>query len=100
MSNMKDIDNIITAIKNSKPDLREQYCVKTIGVFGSYIRGEQTKGSDLDILVEFEKPVSLFRFMDLEEHLEKMLGKKVDLVSKKALKPRIGKHILQEVINI
>ncbi len=100
MSNMKDIDNIITAIKNSKPDLREQYSVKTIGVFGSYIRGEQTKGSDLDILVEFEKPVSLFRFMDLEEHLEKMLGKKVDLVSKKALKPRIGKHILQEVINI
>ena len=100
MSNMKDIDNIITAIKNSKPDLRELYCVKTIGVFGSYIRGEQTKGSDLDILVEFEKPVSLFRFMDLEEHLEKMLGKKVDLVSKKALKPRIGKHILQEVINI
>lgn len=97
---MKDIDNIITAIKNSKPDLREQYCVKTIGVFGSYIRGEQTKGSDLDILVEFEKPVSLFRFMDLEEHLEKMLGEKVDLVSKKALKPRIGKHILQEVINI
>jgi predicted nucleotidyltransferase len=100
MSNMKDIDNIITAIKNSKPDLREQYSVKTIGIFGSYIRGEQTKGSDLDILVEFEKPVSLFRFMDLEEHLEKMLGKKVDLVSKKALKPRIGKHILQEVINI
>lgn len=100
MSNMKDIDNIITVIKNSKPDLREQYSVKTIGVFGSYIRGEQTKGSDLDILVEFEKPVSLFRFMDLEEHLEKMLGKKVDLVSKKALKPRIGKHILQEVINI
>jgi len=100
MSNMKDIDNIITAIKNSKPDLREQYSVKTIGIFGSYIRGEQTKSSDLDILVEFEKPVSLFRFMDLEEHLEKMLGKKVDLVSKKALKPRIGKHILQEVINI
>jgi predicted nucleotidyltransferase len=97
---MENIDTIISTISSIKPVLRDQYNVKKIGIFGSYIRGEQTKSSDLDILVEFEKPISLFRFMDLEEYLEQILSKKIDLVSKKALKPRIGKHILEEVMNI
>jgi len=50
--------------------------------------------------VEFQEPVGLFKFMELEEFLEKNTGVKIDLVSKKALKPRIGKHILEEVISI
>jgi predicted nucleotidyltransferase len=74
--------------------------VKTIGVFGSYVRGEQKRGSDVDVLVEFEEPVGLFEFMDLEDYLSELLGVKVDLVSKKALKPHIGENILQEVIMI
>ncbi len=74
--------------------------MKTIGVFGSYVRGEQKETSDVDVLVEFEEPVGLFEFMDLEEYLTGLLGVKVDLVSKKALKPHIGKHILEEVISI
>ena len=64
------------------------------------MRGEEKKRSDVDILVEFKEPVGLFKFMNLEEHLEKLLGTKVDLVSKKALKPRIGKYILKEVVYI
>ena len=56
--------------------------------------------SDVDVLVEFEEPVGLFEFMDLEAYLTGLLGVKVDLVSKKALKPHIGKHILEEVISI
>ena len=74
--------------------------MKTIGVFGSYVRGEQKEGSDLDVLVEFEEPVGLFEFMALENYLSDLLGVKVDLVSKKALKPHIGKRILEEVIMI
>lgn len=94
---MKKIQLIIKSLKDNKNRLEDDFNVKQIGVFGSYVRGEQTKKSDLDILVEFKKPIGLFKFMDLEEYLEKLSGKKVDLVSKKALKPHIGKHILSEV---
>lgn len=97
---MKEIEKIMKKLKENMPLLREQYHVKSLGVFGSYVRGEQKKTSDLDILVEFQEPVGLFKFMELEEFLEKNIGVKVDLVSKKALKPRIGKHILEEVISI
>ncbi len=69
-------------------------------MFSSYVRGEEKKRSDIDILVEFSEPVGLFEFMDMEEYLEKLLGVKVDLVSKKALKPRIGQRILKEVVYI
>lgn len=62
------------------------------------VRGEQTAASDLDLLVSFREPVSLLEFVHLENHLSGMLGVKVDLVMKSALKPRIGKHILEEVV--
>ncbi len=96
----KKIDQIIMKLRENKHFLEEKYKVKTLGVFGSYVRGEQKKGSDLDILVEFQEPVGLFEFMELEEFLGKKTGVKIDLVSKKALKPRIGKRILEEVINV
>jgi len=72
--------------------------VKEIGVFGSFVKGEQRKKSDVDILVELEEPIGLFKFMDLEEYLGKLLKLKVDLVTKGALKPKIGEHILEEVV--
>ena len=98
---MKKIEEIKEVLKEHKEELREKFKVKEIGVFGSYVRGEQKKrGSDIDILVEFEEPIGLFKFMDLEEYLSNLLGIKVDLISKKALKPRIGKYILKEVIYI
>lgn len=96
----KKIDQIIMKLRETKPVLKEKYKVKTLGVFGSYVRGEQKEGSDLDILVEFQEPVGLFKFMELEEFIGKNTGVKVDLVSRKALKPRIGKYILEEVINV
>ena len=80
--------------------MEKQFKVKEIGIFGSYVRGEQEDKSDMDILVEFREPVGFFTFLDLEEYLTELLGIKVDLVSKKALKPRIGKYILQEMIPI
>jgi len=97
---MQTLEEIKSTIEALKPELRERFKVKTIGVFGSYVRGEQTSISDVDVLVEFEKPIGLFEFMDLEFFLEDTLGVKVDLVSKKALKPRIGERILEEVVMV
>lgn len=84
-------------LKHQLPKLITQYRVKSLGLFGSYMRGEQKKGSDLDILVEFNETPSLFTFVELEDKLSQLLGIKVDLVMKKTLKPIIGKHILSEV---
>ncbi len=97
---MDKLKEIKETIKQHKRELEEKYRVKQIGVFGSHVRGEEKKRSDIDILVEFKEPVGLFEFIDLEEYLEKLLGAKVDLVSKKALKPRIGQYILKEVVYI
>ena len=87
-------------IKNSEQILKQRFLVKKIGVFGSYVRGEQNKKSDLDILVEFTKDPSMFKFLDLENYLADLLQIKVDLVMKSALKPNIGKQILGEVIYV
>jgi predicted nucleotidyltransferase len=97
---MKTLDEIRSILKIHKEELRERYGVREIGIFGSYVRGEQNDKSDVDVLVEFEKPIGLFKFLELEEYLEESLGVKVDLVSKKALKPNIGKYILEDVIMV
>lgn len=83
-----------------KPVLAEKYKVKEIGIFGSYVRGEQKQKSDLDLLVDFAESISLIDFIHLENELSGLLGVKVDLVMKTALKPRIGKHILEEVVPV
>ena len=81
-------------------EMKEKYGVKEIGIFGSFVRGEAREDSDVDILVEFEKPIGFFKFLELEEYLSNLIGRKVDLVSKKALKPHIGKYILEEVVTV
>lgn len=95
-----DKQDRVEMIRRQKQELREKYKVKRIGIFGSYVRKEANKKSDLDILVEFEKPIDFFEFLELEEHLSKSLKVKVDLVMKKVLKPAIGKRILKEVIYV
>ena len=82
------------------PALREHYSIASLGVFGSYVRGDQKKKSDLDLLVEFERAPSLFRYLELEDHLSELVGIKVDLVMKKTLKPHIGRRILAEVVPV
>ena len=94
---MTKLQKIKEIIKQDKKQLEVNYKVKKIGIFGSYIRGKSNSKSDLDILVEFTEPIGLFKFMDLEEHLQEKLQVKIDLVSKKALRPYIGKYILKEV---
>ncbi len=94
---MKNLAEFKQIISSSKPKLEQIYFIKSIGVFGSFIRNEETNKSDLDVLVDFYKPIDLFLFLELEEELEKVCGIKVDLVSKDSLKPNIGKIILNEV---
>ncbi len=93
----KELKKIEEIVKENKVLLTKQFKVKEIGIFGSVVRGEDKETSDVDILVEFVEPIGLFKFLALEEYLSDLIGRKVDLVSKKALKPRIGKHILKEV---
>ena len=95
MTSLKEIKRVL---KENLELIGKRYKVKTLGVFGSYVRGEETKKSDVDILVEFNGPVGFFKFIELEEYLSGIIGRKVDLVSKKALKPRIGRRILDEAV--
>jgi uncharacterized protein len=93
--------DVLRILRAHLPELREHYGVRTLGVFGSYVRGEQRPRSDLDLLVEFdERPLTLIQVIALEQHLSDLLGVKVDLVEKKTLKPAIGRHILQEVVPV
>ena len=94
---MKTLEEIRNLLLRHKEQLRKEYGVKEIGIFGSYTRGEQDKSSDLDILIEFEKPIGFVKFLKLENSLSALIGIKVELVTKKALKPYIGQRILQEV---
>ena len=97
---MKNIDEIRKIFKENKDEVQKKFYVKELGIFGSYVKGQQGEGSDIDILVEFFRPVGFFAFLDLEEHLSQLLGIEVDLVSKKALKPRIGMRILEESVSL
>ncbi len=93
----RESENILAKLKKEKAYLQEKYNVKKLGIFGSIVRNEQSQKSDIDILVEFSEPISLFKFIEMEEYLGKVLTKKVDVVMKKALKPRLKKQILKEV---
>src|SRR3990170_2079844 len=94
------LETIIIILKEHKQEMRDKYGVKEIGIFGSYVRGEQREGSDVDVLVEFEQEArpSLFGFVALQEELCDLLGTKVDLVDRRGLKPYIGRRILSEVV--
>lgn len=94
------VEELKNQIETLKPLLRERFKVETIGVFGSYVKGEQKRKSDLDILVDFSETPSLFEFVELEDFLSQKLGTKVDLVMRDALKPRIRDSILKETVYV
>ena len=88
---------IIAIIKNNKSEIMSRYGVQRLGLFGSHVREQHRKRSDIYILVSFTHDIDLFDFVDLREYLEARLHGKVDLVMETALKPAIGKRILAEV---
>lgn len=91
---------LVRKLRGAMPELRERYGVRTVGLFGSYVRGQQRAKSDLDILVDFERIPTLLEFVQLERHLSERLGVPVDLVMQSALKPNIGRRILEEVVAV
>lgn len=97
---MKSLDEIKEILNQHREELRLKYSVKEIGVFGSYVRGEQKKRSDVDILVDFEGLPDVFLLIDLEEYLRKLLKKKVDLIRKKAIRPELRDAIYKETVYI
>ena len=97
---MRTINEIKQILADYREELKAKYKIKEIGVFGSYVKGKQRKTSDVDILVQFEKPMGFFKFLELEGELSRLLGVKVDLVTKDALRPNIGQRILKEVIYV
>ena len=94
------LDDVLRTLRVHLPELRTQYGVRTLGVFGSYVHGEQRSRSDLDLLVEFDEAPTLPEFIDLEHYLKGLLGVRVDLVTRRVLKGEIGRRILSEVLPV
>lgn len=99
---MKDLNEIRQSLREQESYLAEKFGVKIVGMFGSYVRQEQRPDSDVDILIELDRPpkISLIGLVELEDYLSQVLGVKVDLAIKTNLKKRIGRRILQEVVPI
>ncbi len=97
---MITVKKIEKTLDKYREELKAKYKIKDIGIFGSYVRREAKKKSDIDILVDFENAIDFFEFLELEEYLSRILKAKVDLVMKRALKPHIGESILREVIYV
>jgi len=97
---MKTLAEIEQILKEHKAALAHEYGLTEIGVFGSYVRGEQRPDSDVDVLVALETPprIDLFDLVELEYRLSDLLGIKADIAIKENLRKRIGKRILSEVI--
>ncbi|MEI6753635.1 MAG: nucleotidyltransferase family protein [Paludibacter sp.] len=93
---METKNEVVTKLKEIKPLLFKEYSVKSIGLFGSYADETNTEESDIDLLVEFEKPIG-WKFFTLELYLEQILGRKVDLVTIGGLKYQIKNQILNQM---
>jgi len=97
---MKKLAEIKTIIKSIKPQIKNQYHITELGIFGSYIRGEENENSDIDILINYAEAPSLFELIDLELYISECVGIKADVVTKNGLKQRYKDKILAEVIYI
>jgi predicted nucleotidyltransferase len=93
-----NLEEVLDKLSELMPVLREKYNVSEMGVFGSYATGEQREEGDVDILVEFNGPMSLFKYVELQGLLQDRLNKKVDLVHKKGIKPLIKDRIINQTV--
>ncbi len=98
--NSRRIDEIRQALAHCLPELKKEYHVESLEVFGSRLRGDNRPESDIDILVSFSSTPSLLEFVRLKNHLSKILGLEVDLVMRNALKPHIGRKIIDEAMPV
>ena len=91
--------DILLKLKEIKPELQKEYAVKEIGLFGSFSEDLETEDSDIDILVELEKSIG-WKFFSLELYLQNIFGRKIDLVSKNALRDQLKERVLNQVIHV
>lgn len=98
---MQDLESVKAILGQHKTELRDQFCVRRIGVFGSYARGRNETLSDVDLLVELDRPVG-WEIVDLHRYLEELLGLKVDLVTKGAVirKPLLWQSIEEDLVYV
>jgi predicted nucleotidyltransferase len=89
-------NDIVSKLRELKPDLKKKYLVKEIGLFGSFADNTNTENSDIDLLIEFEKPIG-WKYFSLEIYLEQLFDRKIDLVTRGALKEQIKESILNHV---
>jgi uncharacterized protein len=94
----RDLDAVTAALRKHRSEL-EELGLKRVAVFGSTARGDARPGSDIDVLVDFAQPVGMFRFLEVKEILERLLGGTVDLVTPAALKPQLREAILTEAVD-
>ena len=100
MHSSAELDHLLHQLRRHLPELVTRYHVHSLGVFGSYVRGEQQRDSDVDVLATFDQIPGLLKFIELENYLSDLLGLRVDLVMRDALKPAIGEQILAEVVSV
>src|SRR3972149_12266418 len=100
MKMQNDLEKIKRSLDENLPFIEKNFNVGRIGIFGSVVRGDNTEKSDVDLLVELSEPIGLFKFLELEDFLSQTVGKKVDLVSKGALKEVIREDILQNTVYV
>jgi uncharacterized protein len=91
---------ILDILHSLQEDLHARFGVKSLSLYGSAARDQATEASDIDLLVEFDRPTGFFGLIELQEHLEKILGRKVDLGTPGSLKPRIRDRVLAEAIHV
>jgi predicted nucleotidyltransferase len=92
------LDSIQQRLRQRQDLFRQQYRITEMGVFGSYARGEQTTASDVDVLVDYEQAPTLAQLVELRDYLSDLMGKKVDVVTKRGLKPRLRERVLAEIV--
>jgi uncharacterized protein len=97
---MQTLEKLKATLALHKAEIQKKYRVNEIGIFGSYVRQEQNKKSDVDVLVTFDETIDLFSFIELENYLSDILGIKVDLVMKEGIKPRLKERILSEAVYV
>jgi uncharacterized protein len=93
-------DDVLQKLNAQSQELAKQFGVSSLYLFGSVARDEARLDSDVDLLVEFEQPIGLFKFIELQQRLEALLGCKVDLGTKRSLKLQVKDQIIQEAIRV
>ena len=97
---MKTLDEIKEILSKHKKEVQREYNVNELGIFGSFVRGEQKKRSDIDILVGYSELPDLLKLIELESRLQKLLKTKVDLIEKSGIRAELKEIILKEVVYI